>query len=148
MICVIQLKSSIKRSEKLKDRLKLIGLGHVNNAIFVTEEESKIIGRTLNNLVTYGPITKEVFVEVFANLLQKHKQKFLDNASEINLNISNLTELGELIFEDYSLLKKLNIKRTFNLHPARKGLISLKDKIKGELGFNSKIKSLIKRMLL
>jgi large subunit ribosomal protein L30 len=153
MIAILQLRSLIKKSGVLKQKIKILNLGYVNNLTFLEESycKNQKVLKDIERIVTYGPVSEETMKKVFEFSLKKVQSKVLEKARQVvGSQIQNLSDLCKVVYKDLSVLKKIGLKLRFKLHPPIGGLKSnLKFyKTGGDLGIRPNMDGLLNRMCL
>lgn len=140
-LAIIQLRGTIRVSQKIKDSLKHLKLKRVNNCRIIAESPSiKGVLEKIKHLVTWGIIDEETL-----KLLKETCGKPTNSQKEISPNKTKKEENSKFS-------KKKEEENVYSLHPARKGYgrkgVKMPFAKGGAYGNRfEKINDLIKRML-
>ncbi|MBI4163235.1 MAG: uL30 family ribosomal protein [Candidatus Aenigmarchaeota archaeon] len=141
LYAVVRLKGSVKLNREIKDTLIMLNLKYVNNCNLL--KKSKEIDGMLKkarSCITWGEISKETLEKL---LLKRAKE-----VGEKNLDEKKAKDAAPKLLGG-TKLKEVGVKVPIRLHPASKGLVSIRIPFpKGDVGYRGdKINELIERMI-
>jgi len=146
MIAVIRIRGRIGIKEEIEDTMRMMQLRTVNNCVTVPENETyKGMLQKVKDYTTYGEIKQETFEKMLFKWgrIEGNKKVTPEYLKEQKTTVQEL-------YEGKKKIRDVGIKQPFRLHPARKGLKSVKKPftMKGDLGYRGeKINELIERMI-
>ena len=146
-VCVIRIRSSIKKSGKIQRILRDLGLDKTNSCVIVNKTPAMVgtLG-VAESVITYGELDKET-----AKILLG-KRAMVSNKAAFKWKDGELDGFVEDFFNDKKKLSDMGIKKLFSLHPPVKGFERKGKKTaftqNGAFGYRSeKINDLLKRMI-
>jgi len=145
LLALIRVKGTVKKSEQIERTLSMLNLPKNNNcSLAVNSSEYLGMIKKVKDLITWGEIDKETLK------LLIEKRGF--TVSNKKIDAKKLDEITDSIFSLKSKLSDHKIKRTFRLHPPKKGHkragIKKPFTVGGALGYRKeKINDLIKQMV-
>ncbi len=141
LFAVIRLKGQVNINKEIKDTMIMLNLKRINNCNLF--KKTKVIDGMLKksrSFITWGEVSKETLEKLLSKRAREQGEKKLDEnkskeAANKLLNGSKLRDLG--------------IKVPIRLHPAYKGLVSIKQPFpRGDMGYRGeKINELLEKMI-
>jgi ribosomal protein L30/L7E len=123
LYAVVQLKGTTRSSETVRSNLRHMGLNFVNNLVFYREGDAvshKV--KEVENLVTYGEVSEEVFKSVFVGCTRKVADKLINNKEYADFNSLAQAYCADLSLFSASRTTAGAIRNSFCLHPPIGGL--------------------------
>jgi len=150
MFAIIRLRGEVNLRPEIKSTLEMLRMHRVNHCIVVREDEHfRGMIQKVKDYVAWGKIddqTLAMLLERRGRLAGNHRltEDFLKEKTAYR----SFAELAAALNSGATSLKDLGIKPIFRLHPARKGLKTIKKTAQqgGDLGFRADLADLIKKM--
>lgn len=145
-IAIVRLRGRVGINKKIEDTMKMLKLRTSYNVVIVQDNPHyNGMLQKIKDYTTFGTITKENFEKILFKWgrTEGNKKVTPEYLKEKKISVEELLE-GKKKFKD------IGIKQPFRLHPARKGLKSIKKPftMKGDLGNRGdKINELLERMI-
>ena len=151
MYAVVRLKGTINARPEVRDTLRMLRLTR-NNYCTLVEETPHYKGmlQVVKDYVAFGKVgadTIEMLLRMRGEVVGGNK--LTDQYVKENTLFSSIRELAEKLASEEITLKDVpGLRPVFRMHPARKGLRSIKKpyKIGGDLGERDDIEELLYRM--
>ena len=150
MFAIIRLRGEVNVRPGIKSTLEMLRMHRVNHCIVVREDEHfRGMIQKVKDYVAWGKIDDDTLAMLLERRgrLAKNRRLTEDFLKE-NTSYSSFGELATALNSGATSLKDLGIKPIFRLHPARKGLKTIKKTAQqgGDLGFRADLADLIKKM--
>lgn len=150
MFAIVRLRGEVNLRPGIKSTLAMLHINRVNHCVVVREDEHyRGMIQKVKDYVAWGNIDDDTL----AMLLEKRgrmsaNRRLTEQFLKENTSYGSFKELAGAITSGKTSLKDLQIKPIFRLHPARKGLKTIKKTAQqgGDLGFRTDLADLIKRM--
>jgi large subunit ribosomal protein L30 len=150
MFAIVRLRGEVNLRPDIKSTLAMLHINRVNHCVVVREDEHyRGMIQKVKDYVAWGNIDDDTL----AMLLEKRgrmsaNRRLTEQFLKENTSYRSFKELAGAITSGKTSLKDLQIKPIFRLHPARKGLKTIKKTAQqgGDLGFRTDLANLIKRM--
>ncbi len=150
MFAIVRLRGEVNLRPEIKDTLAMLHIHRVNHCVVVKEDPHyRGMIQKVKDYVAWGKIDDDTL----AMLLERRgrlsaNRRLTEQYLKENTPYSSFKELATAINSGSAILKDLQIKPIFRLHPARKGLRTTKKTAQqgGDLGFHPDLTDLIKRM--
>jgi large subunit ribosomal protein L30 len=150
MFAVIRLRGEVNVRPGIKSTLEMLRIHRVNHCIIVKEDEHfRGMIQKVKDYVAWGKVDDDTL----ALLLERRgrlsaNRRLTEQFLKENTPYASFKELASAVNSGTASLKDLGIKPIFRLHPARKGLKTIKKTAQqgGDLGFRTDLADLIKRM--
>jgi large subunit ribosomal protein L30 len=150
MFAIVRLRGEVNLRPEIKSTLAMLHINRVNHCVVVREDEHyRGMIQKVKDYVAWGNIDDDTL----AMLLEKRgrmsaNRRLTEQFLNENTSYRSFKELAGAIISGKTSLKDLQIKPIFRLHPARKGLKTIKKTAQqgGDLGFRTDLADLIKRM--
>jgi large subunit ribosomal protein L30 len=134
----------------IKSTLEMLRMHRVNHCVVVKEDEHfRGMIQKVKDYVAWGKIDDQTLTL----LLERRgrlsgNRRLTEDFLKENTSYGSFGELATAVNSGAASLKDLGIKPIFRLHPARKGLKTIKKTAQqgGDLGFRADLADLIKRM--
>ncbi len=141
LYAAIRLKGNVKLDKEIRDTLDMLNLKRVNNCNLLrkTKEIEGMLKKSMS-CITWGEVSKETLEKLLLKRVKETGEKKLDS--------TKVKDATEKLLKG-SKLKELGLKVPIRLHPASKGLISIKQPFpRGDTGYRGeKINELLERMI-
>ncbi|HLD57641.1 MAG TPA: uL30 family ribosomal protein [archaeon] len=141
LYAAIRLKGNVKINKEIRDTMDMLNLKRVNNCNLLrkTKEIDGMLKKSMS-CITWGEVTKETLEKLLLKRAKENGEKKIDEKKSKDAAAKLL---------DGSKLKEVGLKVPIRLHPASKGLISIKQPFpRGDTGYRGeKINELILRMI-
>jgi len=150
MFAIIRLRGEVNLRPGIKSTLEMLRMHRVNHCVVVKEDEHfRGMIQKVKDYVAWGKIDDQTLTLLLERRgrLSANRRLTEDFLKE-NTSYSSFGELATAVNSGQTSLKDLGIKPIFRLHPARKGLKTIKKTAQqgGDLGFRADLADLIKRM--
>ena len=150
MFAIVRLRGEVNLRPEIKSTLAMLRIHRVNHCIVVPEDEHfRGMIQKVKDYVAWGKVDDETL----ALLLEKRgrlsaNRRLTEQFLKEKTSYRSFRELAAAVNTGAANLKDLEIKPIFRLHPARKGLRTIKKTAQqgGDLGFRTDLADLIKRM--
>ena len=150
MFAIIRLRGEVNVRPGIKSTLEMLRIHRVNHCIVVKEDEHfRGMIQKVKDYVAWGKVDDDTL----ALLLERRgrlsaNRRLTEQFLKENTSYASFKELACAVNSGAASLKDLGIKPIFRLHPARKGLKTIKKTAQqgGDLGFRADLADLIKRM--
>lgn len=145
LLALIRVRGTITKSEQIQRTLEMLNLPVTNNCSLVIDSKEYLgMIDKVKDFITWGEINKET--------LKLMIEKRGETVSNKKVDPQKINEVVENVYSCKSKLADYEIKRTFRLHPPRKGHrragIKRNYTVGGALGYRKeKINDLIKQMV-
>jgi len=150
MYAIVRLRGEVNLRPGVKSTLEMLRIHRVNHCV-VVKEDAHFRGmiQKVKDYVAWGKIDDDTL----ALLLERRgrlsaNRRLTEEYLEEKTSYKSFKELATAVNTGAASLKDLEIKPLFRLHPARKGLKTIKKTAQqgGDLGFRTDLADLIKRM--
>ncbi len=150
MYAIVRLRGDVNLRPEVKSTLQMLRIHRVNHCVVVREDAHfRGMIQKVKDYVAWGRIDDDTLA-----MLLERRGRLSGNRRLTEVYLKERTpyksykELAAAINSGTASLKDLEIKPLFRLHPARKGLKSIKKTAQqgGDLGFRTDLADLIKRM--
>ena len=150
MFAIIRLRGEVNLRPGIKSTLEMLRMHRVNHCVVVKEDEHfRGMIQKVKDYVAWGKIDDQTLTLLLERRgrLSANRRLTEDFLKE-NTPYRSFGELATAVNSGQTSLKDLGIKPIFRLHPARKGLKTIKKTAQqgGDLGFRADLADLIKRM--
>ena len=150
MFAIIRLRGEVNLRPEIKSTLEMLRMHRVNHCIVVREDEHfRGMIQKVKDYVAWGKIDDQSL----AMLLERRgrlsgNRRLTEDFLKEKTAYRSFAELAAALNSGATSLKDLGIKPIFRLHPARKGLKTIKKTAQqgGDLGFRADLADLIKKM--
>ena len=150
MFAIIRLRGEVNLRPEIKSTLEMLRMHRVNHCIVVPEDEHfRGMIQKVKDYVAWGKIDDQTL----AMLLERRgrlsgNRRLTEDFLKEKTAYRSFAELAAALNSGAASLKDLGIKPIFRLHPARKGLKTIKKTAQqgGDLGFRADLADLIKKM--
>ena len=150
MFAIIRLRGEVNLRPEIKSTLEMLRMHRVNHCIVVREDEHfRGMIQKVKDYVAWGKIDDQTL----AMLLERRgrlagNRRLSEDFLKEKTQYRSFAELAAALNSGATSLKDLGIKPIFRLHPARKGLKTIKKTAQqgGDLGFRADLADLIKKM--
>jgi large subunit ribosomal protein L30 len=150
MFAIIRLRGEVNLRPEIKSTLEMLRMHRVNHCIVVPEDEHfRGMIQKVKDYVAWGKIDDQSL----AMLLERRGRlagnlRLTEDFLKEKTAYRSFAELATALNSGATSLKDLGIKPIFRLHPARKGLKTIKKTAQqgGDLGFRADLADLIKKM--
>ncbi|HPT37512.1 MAG TPA: 50S ribosomal protein L30 [Methanothrix sp.] len=150
MFAIVRLRGEVNLRPEIKSTLEMLRMHRVNHCIIVREDEHfRGMIQKIKDYVAWGKIDDDTL----AMLLEKRgrlsaNRRLTEQFLKENTSYRSFKELASAVNSGAASLKELGIKPIFRLHPARKGLKTIKKTAQqgGDLGFRTDLADLINKM--
>ena len=150
MFAIIRLRGEVNLRPEIKSTLEMLRMHRVNHCIVVREDEHfRGMIQKVKDYVAWGKIDDQTL----AMLLERRgrlsgNRRLTEDFLKEKTAYRSFAELAAALNSGATSLKDLGIKPIFRLHPARKGLKTIKKTAQqgGDLGFRADLADLIKKM--
>ena len=150
MFAIIRLRGEVNLRPEIKSTLEMLRMHRVNHCIVVPEDEQfRGMIQKVKDYVAWGKIDDQSL----AMLLEQRERlagnlRLTEDFLKEKTAYRSFAELAAALNSGATSLKDLGIKPIFRLHPARKGLKTIKKTAQqgGDLGFRADLADLIKKM--
>ena len=150
MFAIIRLRGEVNLRPEIKSTLEMLRMHRVNHCIVVPEDEHfRGMIQKVKDYVAWGKIDDQSL----AMLLERRgrlagNRRLTEDFLKEKTAYRSFSELAAALNSGATSLKDLGIKPIFRLHPARKGLKTIKKTAQqgGDLGFRADLADLIKKM--
>ena len=150
MFAIIRLRGEVNLRPEIKSTLEMLRMHRVNHCIVVREgEHFRGMIQKVKDYVAWGKIDDQTL----AMLLERRgrlsgNRRLTEDFLKEKTAYRSFAELAAALNSGAASLKDLGIKPIFRLHPARKGLKTIKKTAQqgGDLGFRADLADLIKKM--
>lgn len=150
MFAIIRLRGEVNLRPEIKSTLEMLRMHRVNHCIVVPEDEHfRGMIQKVKDYVAWGKIDDQTL----AMLLERRgrlagNRRLTEDFLKEKTLYRSFAELAAALNSGATSLKDLGIKPIFRLHPARKGLKTIKKTAQqgGDLGFRADLADLIKKM--
>ncbi|MGV8175020.1 MAG: 50S ribosomal protein L30 [Methanothrix sp.] len=150
MFAIIRLRGEVNLRPGIKSTLEMLRIHRVNHCIVVQEDEHfRGMIQKVKDYVAWGKVDDDTL----ALLLERRgrlsgNRRLTEQFLKENTPYGSFKDLASALNGGATSLKELGIKPIFRLHPARKGLKTIKKTAQqgGDLGFRTDLADLIKRM--
>lgn len=150
MFAIIRLRGEVNLRPGIKSTLEMLRIHRVNHCIVVQEDEHfRGMIQKVKDYVAWGKVDDDTL----ALLLERRgrlsgNRRLTEQFLKENTPYCSFKDLASALNGGATSLKELGIKPIFRLHPARKGLKTIKKTAQqgGDLGFRTDLADLIKRM--
>ncbi len=144
LIAIVRIRGRRNLSPDVRKTFELLNLKRKNYCTVVpdTPQYQGMI-KKVKDYVTYGPLSKEIFVKLVGKRGEKGKKKL-----SVLLNQEAINALCEKIWNEEKPLSKYELNPMFRLKPPSKGMKSIKRHYPaGELGRRDNMDDLLRRMI-
>ncbi|MFO7792844.1 MAG: 50S ribosomal protein L30 [Candidatus Saliniplasma sp.] len=150
VLAVIRIRSPRRKTHKIEETLKSLGLKQVNNCTIISNDPTnKGMLNRVKDVVTWGEIEEDMLVDLLKSRSNLGEELTDDYISE-NTEYETLNDFVKKVKEDNASIKDLpDLENLFKLHPPRGGFRGVKKPYKtgGSLGYRGKdINILIEKM--
>jgi len=150
MFAIIRLRGEVNLRPGIKSTMEMLRMHRVNHCVVVKEDEHfRGMIQKIKDYVAWGKIDDQTL----AMLLERRgrlsgNRRLTEDFLKEKTAYRSFAELASALNSGAASLKDLGIKPIFRLHPARKGLKTIKKTAQqgGDLGFRDDLADLIKRM--
>jgi large subunit ribosomal protein L30 len=150
MFAIVRLRGEVNLRPGAKSTLEMLRIHSVNHCIVVKEDAHyRGMIQKVKDYVAWGKIDDDTL----AFLLEKRgrlsgNRRLTEQFLKENTSYGSFKELACAVSSGAVSLKDLEIKPIFRLHPARKGLRTIKKTAQqgGDLGFRTDLADLIRKM--
>jgi len=150
MFAIIRLRGEVNLRPEIKSTLEMLRMHRVNHCIVVPEDEHfRGMIQKVKDYVAWGKIDDQSL----AMLLERRGRlagnlRLTEDFLKEKTAYRSFAELATALNSGATSLKDLGIKPIFRLHPARKGLKTIKKTAQqgGDLGFRADLADLIRKM--
>lgn len=147
---VIRIRSPRRKSQKIEDTLRSLGLNQVNHCTIMSEDSiSKGMLNKVKDLVTWGEIEEDTLIDLLRNKSNLEEDLTDDYVSE-KTGYDDIEDFADKLMEDSVKIEEIpGLKNLFRLNPPRGGFRSVKKPYRtgGSLGYRGKdINNLIEKM--